>query len=287
MISEHIFVSSSCVNNNRIGDSVLQLAQAGYKNIELSGGTNLYDDWKSDLIRLMREFGLRYRCHNYFPPPSEHFVLNLSASNDNIRKRSMEHVEAAINLSRDLGATEYGIHAGFRFLPDHKKLGKKFTASPLDSEDAAIERFASAWCVLKSYAENQGIKLYVENNVFSKANRISFGANNPFLATDSGSIEKLAQACNVHLLLDVAHLKVSCATLGLCFEKELSALMPKTDYLHFSDNNGTADTNQGIKIGSPLYQQLRKFDLQNKTITLEVYDDSLAHSMESVKSLIG
>lgn len=285
MADKQIFVSSSCVNNKKIGDSVLQLAKAGHKCIELSGGTHVYEGWRSDLLNLKEEFGLNYRCHNYFPPPTEHFVLNLSSIDTEIRRRSIKHVEAAVSLSKDLGAEEYGIHAGFRFSPDHTKLGKKFDAVPLQDEDAAIEIFASAWRSLQRYAEDAGIKLYVENNVFSRANGVSFGTN-PFLATDSVSIKKLSQACDINLLLDVAHLKVSCNTLCLSFEKELAILMAESNYLHFSDNNGYADTNHGVRYDSELYEQLRQFELYDKTITLEVYDGTLASSKECVDSLL-
>lgn len=285
MTNRQVFVSSSCVNNTNIGESVLALAKAGYKNIELSGGTNLYDHWKRDLLELQKDFELNYRCHNYFPPPAEHFVLNLSASNEEIRRRSIAHVKEAITLSRQLSATEYGIHAGFRFMPEHKRLGKKFDAVPLQSEDTAIELFASAWEELYSHAYDEGIKLYVENNVFSKANSVSFDCENPFLATDSKSIKKLSQVCQLNLLLDIAHLKVSCNTLGISFEEEFSILIPQSDYLHFSDNNGIADTNNGLHKDSDMFEMLRRYDLRGKTITLEVYDGTLEESRTSVSLL--
>jgi len=284
-MNKNIFVSSSCVNNRKISESVEELAKAGFSYIELSGGTNLYPSWKEELIELKAKYGLTYRCHNYFPPPKTHFVLNLSAADNDVRNRSITHVLEAISLSRELGAEEYGIHAGFRFQPDHKKLGKQFDVVDLQDEDEAIEKFAVAWEDLKLVAEEKGIKLYVENNVFSRANKQAFGNVNPFLATDAESIAKLNDACKINLLLDIAHLKVSCESLSKPYEEELKHLMTKTDYLHFSDNNGHADTNQGFSDASGIYHLLKQFDFSGKTITLEVYDDKLKQTFEAAKSL--
>ncbi|OFC68950.1 sugar phosphate isomerase/epimerase family protein [Alteromonas confluentis] len=281
-----IYISSSCVNNRKIADSVRQLAEQGYTNIELSGGTNLYPNWKQELMNLQSEFGIQYRCHNYFPPPEEHFVLNLSASDIDVRARSIAHVQQAITLSAELGAKEYGVHAGFRFMPDHKKLGQAFDCAQLQSEDEAIALFADAWEALNKQAQDHGVSLYVENNVLSKANRTTFGSDNPFLATDSASIARLQDACQASLLLDVAHLKVSCNSLGLSFETELAQLVRLSDYLHFSDNDGTADTNHGVREGTALFSLLRKVELANKTITLEVYDGSIQTSLNATLALL-
>lgn len=284
-MNSDIYVSSSCVNNRKISESVEELAAAGFSHIELSGGTNLYSNWKDELIQLKTQYGLTYRCHNYFPPPKTHFVLNLSANDDAVRERSITHVLEAISLSKEFGAREYGIHAGFRFQPDHKKLGQQFDIVELQDEDEAIGRFAEAWNRLKLIAEEKGVVLFVENNVFSSANKRAFGDTNPFLATDAQSIAKLHDACKINLLLDVAHLKVSCESLSKSFEDELNDLIPKAKYLHFSDNNGLADTNQGFSSSSEIYQLLKRFDFTGKTITLEVYDGKLKETFEAVKTL--
>ena len=47
-----IYISSSCVKNTKIKDSVEELATNGFKNIELSGGTEYYDNFENDLLKL-------------------------------------------------------------------------------------------------------------------------------------------------------------------------------------------------------------------------------------------
>ena len=64
-----IYVSSSCVRADKIKDSVLTLVENGFRNIELSGGTNYYDGFDQDLLELKEKFDINFQCHNYFPPP--------------------------------------------------------------------------------------------------------------------------------------------------------------------------------------------------------------------------
>lgn len=285
-MKSNIYVSSSCVNNSKIADSVIQLADMGFSNIELSGGTNLYDGWLDDLLELKERYSLSYRCHNYFPPPEDHFVLNLSSANNDERNRAVAHAIKAIELSKQLGATEYGIHAGFRFQPDTKLLGKAFNKAVLQPMDEALTIFAQSWNRLETIAKHCGVELYIENNVLSAANKKTFGKENPFLATDVDSISTLLTLTGAKLLLDVAHLKVSCQSLELPFQEQLTSLTPLSSYLHFSDNNGQADTNHGLKSDSSLFRLLSSVSLHDKTVTLEVYDGSLNDSYRNTLSLL-
>ena len=79
-----IYISSSCIKAKTIKESVTILAEAGFKNIELSGGTQYYSSFETDLIKLQDKYGLNYQLHNYFPPPPNHFVLNLASINKDI-----------------------------------------------------------------------------------------------------------------------------------------------------------------------------------------------------------
>jgi len=93
------------------------------------------------------------------------------------------------------------------------------------------------------------------------------------MLTNSSEFRNLKSDLNFNLLLDVAHLKVSSSTLGLNFEEELAYLLPKSSYVHLSDNDGLHDLNFAIKKDSELARLLKNHDLKNKDFTLEVYDD--------------
>lgn len=50
-----IYISSSCVKNKTIKESVQELVDSGFKNIELSGGTEYYDGFEDDLLKLKKK----------------------------------------------------------------------------------------------------------------------------------------------------------------------------------------------------------------------------------------
>ena len=78
---------------------------------------------------------------------------------------------------------------------------------------------------------------------------------------------------NFNLLLDLAHLKVSCRSLNLDFIQQANYLINETDYIHLSGNEGLDDTNDSILSDREIIYVLENNNLRNKTFTLEVYKD--------------
>ena len=279
-----IYVSSSCLKNNTIKQSVQELANEGYQNIELSGGTNLYEGYVDDLLELKEKYDLRYLLHNYFPPPKKPFMLNIASLNNELFEKSIEHCLNAINLCKILGSKKYGVHAGFLidFTPD--EAGKKILLRKVNDRAVAIDRLGQAWEKITKEAGNE-VDLYIENNVYSKTNNDTYKGNNPFLLTDYNSYLELLEKVNFKVLLDLAHLKVSCHTLDLDFFVQSNQLIQNTDYLHISGNDGLSDQNYGIKDDVNIIKFFSNKNLFNKTLTLEVYSglDDIRSSYEMLK----
>ena len=279
-----IYVSSSCLKNQKITQSVQELADEGYRNIELSGGTTFYERYVNDLIELKEKYDLRYLLHNYFPPPKESFMLNIASLNNELFEKSIEHCLNAINVCKVLGSKKYGVHAGFLidFLPS--EAGKKISLKKLNDRGAAIERLGQAWKEIKSAASSE-VDLYIENNVYSKTNHDTYKGDNPFLLTDYESYIELSEKVSFKILLDLAHLKVSCNTLNLDFSTQSNNMIKNTDYLHVSGNNGLSDQNYGIKDDSSILNFLKNQNLSDKTLTLEVYNglDSIRSSYQRLE----
>jgi sugar phosphate isomerase/epimerase len=143
-----IYISSSCVKHKKIKNTVQELVDNGFKNIELSGGTEYYNDFEDDLLKLQKEYNLNYLCHNYFPPPKEHFVLNLASLNDNIHRKSFEHVLKSIDLSSKLGSKKLGIHAGFFIDIKTNEIGKKITKDKLYDKKKSLTSIPSCFSFL-------------------------------------------------------------------------------------------------------------------------------------------
>ncbi len=266
-----IYVSSSCVKHAKIRDSVQELAENGFQNIELSGGTEYYENFERDLIELKGEYNLNYRCHNYFPPPKKPFVLNLASLNDETFQMSFDHLKKVVALSNRLGADKFAFHAGFFIDIKLSEIGKKLSKDNLFNEEESIKRFCNAYKVIKKQAKN--VSLFIENNVFSKTNAETYDGENPFMMTSFNEYTLLKEKIDFNLLLDVAHLKVSAKTLRLNWEEEFENMMSVSSYIHVSDNDGFHDLNNQLTKTSSLLSMLKQSDTKNKDFTLEIYDE--------------
>jgi len=264
-----IYVSSSCIKTNSIKDAILKLYNAGFINIELSGGTDYYEDLEDDLIELKEKYKLNLICHNYFPPPKDHFVLNMASLDNEIYDRTIEHYLGAIELSKNIQADQFGFHAGFLIDIRNDEIGKKISYSKLYDREKALKNFFNGYNILEQEAGH--IKLYIENNVFSQSNQKIFKNINPFLLTNSKEYFEFQKEINFNLLLDIAHLKVSSLTLGHNYKYELSKLAPISAYWHLSDNDGRHDMNRPFDENSNILKLIENYSAD--IITLEIYDD--------------
>lgn len=264
-----IYVSSTCLKHDKIKDTVDELAQNGFKNIELSGGTNYYEGYEEDLLELKDNYNLNYLLHNYFPPPKQDIILNLASLNNGIYQKTLEHYEEAISLSRKLCAKRFGFHAGYFIDFNTKEVGNNISLTELYNKDEALKRFCEGYNYLKEKAED--IELYIENNVLSYTNANIFKGQCPFMFTDHEGYEELSSVIDFRLLLDVAHLKVSANSLHINFIEQLNKMIPISDYIHLSNNDGLHDQNMCFSDDSNILNILKNYNFNNKTVTIETY----------------
>lgn len=267
-----IYVSSSCVKAQTIAEAVEKLVKGGFKNIELSGGTQYYSDFEKDLLELKIKYSLNYLCHNYFPPPKDEFVLNLASLNNDIFQKTLSHLEKLIRLSSRLGAKKLGFHAGFFLDIQVGELGKLITSEAIQNEQDSIERFCEGYEILQAVAQGYGVELYIENNVFSLQNAQKYSFQNIFMLTCFQEYLSLKEKIDFKPLVDLAHLKVSANVLQKDFLKQSASFLKETDYIHISDNDGKADLNRELIEDSDIYRALKQVPLSKETtLTLEIY----------------
>ncbi len=266
-----IYISSSCIKGvNKISESVRRLYDQGFNNIELSGGTDLYDDLEKDLLTLKKQNGINLLCHNYFPPPPTAFVLNLASLDDNIHKMTMDHLMKSIDLSEKIGAKKFGFHAGFYTDIVLNQIGKNIVKQELYDKEKCISKFCKSYKKLQKYAEGK-VDLYIENNVIAQHNFENYDNTNFLMLTNQEDYFELKKRIDFKILLDVAHLYVSANTLKLPFMEEAKTLWKETDYIHISDNDGLKDLNWALQKGSPIHELLTTSDRTEKIFTFEVY----------------
>ena len=185
-----INISTGGFKSNTALEIVHRLVENDIYNIELSGGK--YDpSFEKNILSFCKIANLSF--HNYFPPPEKSFVLNLASSDNEVSKKSINHVKRAIDLSYSFGIKEYSIHAGFRIDPKVSELGKtvgsRKSLVPLEkSKNIFFENLYN----ISNYARNNNINLYIENNVVTKTNFNVFGEN-PFLLASQDDLEEFVK----------------------------------------------------------------------------------------------
>jgi sugar phosphate isomerase/epimerase len=201
--------------------------------------------YQPDLIKIYKSAGIKKITHNYFPAPEKPFVLNLASSNNEIREASINHCKQGIDLAQESTEKVFSFHAGFCIDPCYSELGRKIKYSSDYNKDLHFQHFIYSLNELLKYSSNSGIKLLIENNVISKENLLN--QKNPLLCCSSTEIIKTIEQINnsnLMLLLDTAHLKVSCNTLNLNLKSEIEKLLPYIRAVHHSDNDGYIDNNK-------------------------------------------
>ena len=229
-----------------------------------------------DLVAQVRALASPARLiHNYFPPPAVPFVLNLAATDPQIRAASHAMCRAAIELSAALGAPFYSVHSGFAMNLTAAQLGQPTQQAALATEHhidraTANRAFRESVTELSAFAKGHGVGLLLENNVLTSA-QVTAGRADSLLMTTPSECRDFLDALNdpnVGLLLDVAHAKV--AGNALHFNPaDFFKLGPHLRALHLSDNDGFADTNQPMTRDSWFAPHLR--ECRELPMVVEVY----------------
>lgn len=283
-----LYISTGCVPGKTIGERVELLAQEGFYNLELTGGTIYYHEYIDELLQLKKKYQLNYLVHNYFPPPEHPFVLNLGSLQGDVIDQSLSLCKKAIKDAAVLGSSNYSVHAGFYFDPQIRELGAILDNRILNDAATAKATFIENVQHLKEMANQYDIDLYIENNVVNQGSFLSFNKEVPAMLLNHEDYQELQEEIDFNLLLDVAHLKVSTNSLELDYPTELSVLIQHSEYVHLSDNNSLKDENKSITQDSELFKLLSNENLSNKIIVLEVYEEleQIKASYDLVETLI-
>jgi sugar phosphate isomerase/epimerase len=277
-----VYVSTACLKEKSISKILEVLADNNITNIELSGGTDYYDGLEYDLGMLKNKYNLNYACHAYFPPPKEHFVVNLASCNDIIYRKSINHYVDCIDMLKSLECNTLSVHAGFLVEVGTGEIGKRISNTVVYDKDRAYDRFCCAYEKLECLCHKNGIELYLENNVLSGENYKSFGYTNYMMMTDYESIMEMKGQMDFKLLLDLGHLHVSSKTLGLEYTKECSDLKKHVKWLHISENSGIFDEHKPLVRNSEIVREFAGIYESGINVTLETVG-SINEILESVE----
>jgi sugar phosphate isomerase/epimerase len=227
--------------------------------IEFSSGLPFRDDMEE----IYHRAEIKKMPHNYFPAPKVPFVLNLASKDKLIRERSIEHCIHGLRMSKKSGASFFSAHAGFCIDPNPAELGNQLEISV----DFDIEHHKGLFLesVMKILKESHRLEtdFLLENNVIARFNLTTEGRN-PLLFCESTDIVWLFKEITdgrLGLLLDTAHLKVSCATLNKDLNSELNLISTFIRAIHHSDNDSVRDTNTSLTEGYWFLQHINQYKL--------------------------
>lgn len=240
-----VFVSTSSLWHLDLETGIPNLFHAGYDGVELSRSPKL--SGIDEKIMRWRRLG-ELSIHNYFPRPEVDFVFNLASQNAQIASRSMEHAKTVIKLADQNDMRWVSFHAGYLIDPSPIELGGVVRYRQPIHRPSALASFTKRAKDVVAEAESKGIVVLWENNVLSAANYSTY-ADNPFLLVDPDEILFFASeiADSSGILLDLAHLSVSCAQLSINRALALDKLGPAVRGLHLSEDNGETDDGELLR----------------------------------------
>jgi len=159
-----VYCSNGFCRDVTVESSVNYFVKNGITKIEISSGMNNTETLL--FLKKMVSAGIKLRLHNYFPNLDQDFVLNLASKDDELRQMSKALVLRAIQWSSELNSEYYAFHAGFRISPKPFELGGNMVTAEQVSFVESRDIFVDQLFEIAEVANNYGVNIAVENNVY-------------------------------------------------------------------------------------------------------------------------
>jgi len=275
-----IYVSTSClINGSNVFDVLKTYAQANLKYVEL-GSSHRHVAGLSPAQ--FRQYDFNFIVHHYFPPPPEPFIVNLASQDPAILSQSKEHTKRAIEFCHSLGIKLFTFHAGFRADPDEKLTFPQ--DRPVIPYETAFATFIESVEEINSYAQQQGIKIALENNVLSEYNLVN-GQNRFLLLCEAEEFERLWErisSTNVGIVLDLGHLKVTSRWLNFDRYQFIDKVKERVFTIHVHENNGQRDEHKELNETSWCLAVIGRSGFSKLPIVLESTKLTIQEIMQQV-----
>ncbi len=287
-----LYITSLCSKKERIDEAIKELAQLGFKNIELTGKTKFYSGIKKDLFDLKNKYQLNFLIHNYFPPQADEFVLNLASEDAALKEKTLTLIKEAVGLLREFEVELYSIHPGFR-----KDLSPKLQDGFFANKTETFTRRENFYQMLDFVVKEivpEGFRIAVEN-LCPKASTDLYS----FVSSPRDIEEFLGffqDKPNIGILLDFGHLNVTSNYLNFDKAKIAKELFLKYKdrifEVHLSENDGYKDSHNISSIDSWQIELLAKNKeaIRDIPIVLEWHyaaGPSAYRNFEAIKNKLG
>lgn len=281
----NIYISTSVFKDKTLKKILGLCLENGLTNLELGSNVNYSED-DLDIMFKLNGNAMKFLIHNYFPRPKEDFVLNLASNDTKVLSKSIAHCKCAIDLSVQLGAPFYSVHAGFAFHARPEDLGRSQIDLPRIPYRQAYRIFVESIAELANYALRKKVKLGVENNVVPSFNLVN-GRNEIALLADAKEALTFYEdisSTNLFYLIDFGHLKATSAALGFDRDEYIKEIIPCTLGFHLSDNDGLSDQHLPFDEGVWFKDIVKSH--REKTLVIEAHNMDLEQVRKCYLSVV-
>ncbi len=250
MSAPPVFVSTTFLpDDTPVGEAIATCLAHGLRALEL-GSNHAHEP---DPVAAVERLGLRCLVHNYFPPPVESFVVNLASLDDDVCRRSREHVARSLEYCRRIGALLYTVHPGFLSDPKGPSRGTgnydflfEGAAAGADAYERAYARMLDslAWAV--DVAARVGVPIAIETEG-------SVAQRDRLLLQRPEEFERLCARFPPGALginLNIGHLRLASEAFGFSPALLVDVLAEHIVAMELSHNDGVTDDHRPLEPGA-------------------------------------
>lgn len=235
----NLYVSTTFFKDGTdLRESLDSCAYNGITSVEL--GSN--HSFNPNPLKTIKNYSFSYLVHNYFPIPSDPFVLNIASSDESIRNKSLQHVYQAIDFCVDSGSLLYTFHPGF--ITDPKGANQTSLNYDFQWDDEATKEYSIAFDhmlrgIEKSvlYARKRGINIAIETEgSFYKKDHLLMQRPEEFK-----QFIKYFAPKDIGINLNIGHLSLSMEVFGFSWHEFIDIISDRIVAMELSHNNGLQD----------------------------------------------
>lgn len=277
-----LYISTTFSPNNSRLYKVIKLCEKNHINSIEIGSIHNYE---SNYYYLF-DFRFNYLVHNYFPIPKNTFVLNIASLDEDIRRKSIEHVKRAIDFTSYIGAHLYTFHPGFINDPasagiseyNYDFLWESNQISQSDYNRAKNKMYNAIDNIIK-YASSKSVKIAIETEgSFNKKDHLLMQRPEEY----QEFIDKFSQN-DIGINLNIGHLNLAANAFSFKKAEFIDFIQDYIVAMELSHNNGLEDEHLPLKKNGWYWPIINDVRFKNIYKILEFRNVGISDILDNIK----
>ena len=279
-----IYVSTTFAkDNSKLSDVIKLCIDNDITHLEL-GSNHCYEkDYN-----YLNDYNIRYLVHNYFPIPEKSFVVNIASLDEDVRKKSLDHIYNALNLCETINSNLYTFHPVFLTDPkgsninsdnydfqwEEKKLDNSNYQKALDLMYKSLEKIIP-------YAQNKKINIAIESEG-------SLTKNQHLLMQKPSEFEffiKKYKKSEIGINLNIGHLNLASKAFGFSRKSFVELIKNNIYAIELSHNNGYEDDHMPLENNNWYWEIIKDLAFKEVYKILEFRNTSINNIKENIKMI--